>query len=574
VNRDRQQMNVQSLRLRRVIAALGTIVALGVFAKVPTLNSQDRSEAGVIYIRGAILTGEGLGMPRRVTALAIRGGVIVATGTDADILQQWRGPKTDVVDLRGNFVMPGFNDAHVHLASAGLEKLRIDLVGCKSLGDMQQRIAAAAAQAAPGTWLQGRGWDHMLWTTKQVPTRLDLDRVTAGHPAIFIRVDGHIAIANSAALAAAGVNRNTPDPAGGRFDRGPSGELTGIVRENAVDAIYSHAPPPSASERRRALELATEDAVRNGVTSVQDYSTWNDFLVFEKMEREGALPIRVTEWLSFDDPLDVLEKQRAAHPLDDPMLHTGMLKGFMDGSLGSRTAALLAPYADEPANSGIPLYEQEKLDEMTVERAKAGFQIGFHAIGDRGAKMALDAFAAAEAAGYGKDLHFRIEHAQVVSPGDFERFHELGVIASMQPSHLLTDMHWAEARLGPERTKTSYAWKSFLDHGVPLAFGTDYPVEPVTPFRGLYAALTRKDETGEMSYHPEERLTIEEALYAYTEGAAYAEFAERKKGKLVPGEFADFVVLDRDITRIPATDVLGTKVLRTVVAGRTVWQAP
>ncbi|MGC2334108.1 MAG: amidohydrolase [Candidatus Acidiferrales bacterium] len=541
-----------------------------------SFSAQNMSLADAIYLGGNILTGEGLGSgaPRRASALAVQAGVIAATGTDADILAQWRGPKTDVVDLHGAFVMPGFNDAHVHLASAGLEKLRIDLVGCKSLTEMQQRIAAAAAKAAPGAWLEGRGWDHMLWTTKQLPTRLDLDKVTAGHPAVFTRVDGHIAIANSAALVAAGVGRATPDPAGGKFDRRPSGELTGIVRENAVDAIYSHAPPPSASQRRRALDLATKDAVRNGITSVQDYSTWNDFLVFEQMEREGALPLRVSEWLSFDDPLNVLLKQRSGHPLDDPMLHTGMLKGFMDGSLGSRTAALLAPYADEPGNSGIPLYEQEKLDQMTVERAKAGFQIGFHAIGDRGAQMALDAFAAAETAGYGKNLRFRIEHAQVVSPGDFERFHELSVIASMQPSHLLTDMHWAEARLGPERTKTSYAWKSFLDHGVPLAFGTDYPVEPVTPFRGLYAALTRKDETGDMSYHPEESLTIEEALYAYTEGAAYAEFAETKKGKLVPGEFADFVVLDRDITTIPAAGVLGTKVLRTVVGGHTVWQVP
>jgi predicted amidohydrolase YtcJ len=555
---------------------LALIFCLGGWVMPRAVFAQTTSPADSIYIHGNILTGVDLTSPapERVTGLAVRAGRIAATGRDQDILKHWRGPKTDVVDLHGSFVMPGFNDAHVHLASAGFEKLRIDLVGCKSLADMQQRIAAAAAKAGPGTWLEGRGWDHMLWATKQLPTRLDLDKVTAGHPAVFTRVDGHIAIANSAALVAAGINRNTPDPDGGKFDRRPSGELTGIARENAVDAIYSHAPPPPASQRRRALELATKDAVRNGVTSVQDYSTWNDFLVFEQMEREGVLPLRVSEWLSFDDPLEVLLEHRAAHPLDDPLLHTGMLKAFMDGSLGSRTAALLARYADDPSNSGIPLYEQSKLDEMTVERAKAGFQIGFHAIGDRGAKMALDAFAAAEAAGYGKDLRFRIEHAQVVSPGDFERFRELGVMASMQPSHLLTDMHWAEARLGPERTKTSYAWKSFLDHGVPLAFGTDYPVEPVTPFRGLYAALTRKDETGELSYHPEESLTINQALYAYTQGAAYAEFAETKKGTLVPGEFADFVILDRDITKISAAEVLGTKVLRTVVGGRTVWRAP
>jgi predicted amidohydrolase YtcJ len=529
--------------------------------------------ADVIFRHASILTGEGLNLGHfaRTTALAVRYGRVAAVGTDAEILKEWSGPNTEVLDLHGDFVMPGFNDAHVHLASAGLEKLRIDLVACKSLKDMQRRIAAAAAKAAPGAWLQGRGWDHMLWATKQLPTRLDLDKVAGGHPAVFTRVDGHIAVADSAALVAAGVNRNSPDPAGGKFDRGPSGELTGIVRENAVDAIYSHVPPPSTSQRRRALELATEDAVRNGVTSVQDYSTWDDFLVFEQMEREGVLPLRVSEWLSFDDPLDVLERRRAAHSLDDPLLRTGMLKGFMDGSLGSRTAALLAPYADDPGNSGISLYEQKRLNEMTIERARAGFQIGFHAIGDRGVQMALDAFAAAEGAGYGKDLRFRVEHAQVVAPGDFARFESLGVIASMQPNHLLTDMYWAEDRVGPARAKDSYAWRTFEEHGTVLAFGTDYPVEPVTPFRGLYAAITRKSEDGKRIYHPEQAISIQQALYAYTQAPAFAERMETRKGKLVPGQLADFVVLDRDLTRIPAAEILKTQVLRTVVGGKTVW---
>lgn len=530
------------------------------------------SSADAIYLHGNILTGEDLesARPVRVSALAIRDGAIVAGGTDSEVLKKWRAPKTEVVDLTGKFVMPGFNDAHVHLASAGLEKLRIELLGCKSLKVMQSRIRAATAAAAPGAWLQGRGWDHTLWGNKELPTHLDLDQVTAGHPAIFTRVDGHIAVANSAALAAAGIDRDTPDPLGGKFDRG-GGELTGIVRENAMVLIYSRIPSPTAAQRRRALEFATQDAVRHGLTSVQDYSTWDDFLVLEQMEREGSLPLRITEWLSFDEPLNVLEKHRAEHPADDPMLHTGMLKGFMDGSLGSRTAALFAAYSDDQNNSGIPLYAQERLNRMTIERAKAGFQIGFHAIGDRAVGMALKAFAAAEAAICRKDLRFRIEHAQVVAPKDFERFHKLGVIASMQPNHLLTDMHWAEERVGPERTKTSYAWKSFLDHHVVLAFGTDYPVEPVTPLRGLYAAVTRKDEAGAVGYHTEEKLTMEQAVYAYTQGGAYAEFADARKGKLVPGQYADFVVLDRDITQIAASEVLTTRVLRTVVGGQTVY---
>jgi predicted amidohydrolase YtcJ len=468
-------------------------------------------------------------------------------------------------------VMPGFNDAHVHLASAGLERLNVDLVGVKSLEEMEGRIASRVTSTSAGEWVVGRGWDHTLWEGKRLPSHLDLDKVTDGHPAVFTRVDGHIAVANSAALAATGIGRSTADLAGGKFDRSPDGELTGIARENAVELIYSRVPAPTRKQRQTALRLAIQEAISHGITSLQDYSTWDDFLVLEQMEREGALPVRVTEWLSFDDALDVLKRHRDAHAADDPMLHTGMLKGFMDGSLGSRTAALFAPYSDDPGNSGIPLYDQATLNQMTIERAKAGFQIGFHAIGDRAVGMALNAFAAAEAAGYGKGSRFRIEHAQVVAPGDFDRFRKLGVIASMQPNHLLTDMRWAETRLGPERTKTSYAWKSILDHGVPLAFGTDYPVEPVTPFRGLHAAVTRMDETGQTAYHPEQKLTIEQALYAYTQRAAYAEFTQAQKGKLIPGQHADFVVLDRDVARIPPSEILQTRVLRTVVGGKTVY---
>jgi predicted amidohydrolase YtcJ len=255
------------------------------------------------------------------------------------------------------------------------------------------------------------------------------------------------------------------------------------------------------------------------------------------------------------------------------MLNTTMLKGFMDGSLGSRTAAMLAPYSDDPNNSGIPRYDQEKLNRMAVERAKAGFQLGFHAIGDRGTHMALEAFALAEKESPKRDFRFRIEHAQVVAPEDFTKFRDLGVIASMQPNHLLTDMNWAEAHIGPERAKYSYAWKKFLDEGVPLAFGTDYPVEPITPFRGLYCAVTRKNEAGTKEYFPEEKLTIEQAIAAYTTGAAYAQFAEHEKGVLAPGMLADFVVLDRDITRVSPPDILKTKVLRTVVGGQTVYEA-
>ena len=276
-----------------------------------------------------------------------------------------------------------------------------------------------------------------------------------------------------------------------------------------MEAAEQHFPAPTEDQRLQAMSLALADAVAHGVTSVQDNSEWGDFLALESLEREHKLPARVTEWLAFSDPIDILKQHRAAHPADDRMLHTGMLKGFMDGSLGSRTAALNAPYADDPKNSGLARYQQSQLDTMTAERMGAGFQIGFHAIGDHAVEMALDAFTHGEQHHpEAKSLRPRIEHSQVLDAQDFDRYKQLGVIASMQPNHLLTDMNWAQARLGNDRARYSYAWKSFLDHGVPLAFGTDYPVEPVTPFRGLYAAVTRQAETNPgAAYFPEEKLT-------------------------------------------------------------------
>ncbi|MFI5104211.1 MAG: amidohydrolase, partial [Terriglobales bacterium] len=344
-------------------------------------------------------------------------------------------------------------------------------------------------------------------------------------------------------------------------------------RETAMGAVSSKIPPPTAAQRRRAAELALEDAARWGITSAQDNSDWEDFLTYEQMEKEGKLTLRISEWLPFDAPVEQLKKLRDHHPAGDSMLHTAMLKGFMDGSLGSRTAAMLAPFDDDIKNSGIPRYEQDVLNQKAAEAASNGFQIGLHAIGDRGARMALDAFAFAEKKTGKRNLRFRIEHAQVVAPEDYKKFKNLGVIASMQPNHLLTDMNWAESHIGAARAKHSYAWKEFLDDGVTLAFGTDYPVEPITPFRGIYCAVTRKNEAGTKEYFPEQKLTIQQAIAAYTTGSAYAEFAEKEKGVLQPGMLADFIVLDRDITKVAPVEILKTKVLRTVVGGKTVYEA-
>ena len=548
-------------------------------------NSNSPAKADLIFIHGNIYTGmadsSSMGAGKRADAIAVRGDRVLAVGT-RDVVMKSKGPDTKVVDLDGHFVMPGFNDAHMHLASAGFEKLNVNLVGVKTLDEFRERIRARVEKAAPAEWIIGEGWDETRWPVKVVPTRWDLDEVTSGHPAYMDRVDGHIGVANTRALQLASITVASRDPEGGKIDRDENGTPNGILRETARDAVKAVIPKPDHDQRRKAIETAIAEISSFGLTSVQDNSSWEDFQIYQELEREGKLTVRLSEWLPFDDSVEALNSKRNSHPASDSMLHTGMLKGFMDGSLGSKTAALLEPYSDDAKNSGLPQYEPAKLNTMTRERVLAGYQIGFHAIGDRGVQMALAAFDGAEKAAKegnvkavdgGDNFRLRVEHAQVTTPQQIARFKELKVIASMQPSHLLTDMNWAESRLGAKRAATSYAWADFLKRGVVLAFGTDYPVERVSPFRGLYAAVTRQSEDGKKSYYPEQKLTMEQAIAAYTTGSAYAEFAEKQKGKLEPGMLADFVVLDQDITSVPFPRVLTTKVLRTVVGGRTVYEA-
>jgi predicted amidohydrolase YtcJ len=607
--------------MRKVLAALAALAALltvclccsaqaGIRRHPAARNSRPPAQHAMnkpdlIFFNGIIYTGEGFAedQPQVVQAMAVRGGKVVAIGKNDDIMRL-AGRGTRLRDLNSaatsTFLFPGFNDAHTHLGEGGQTRLNLDLGGVKSLEEMLTKIAMFAQPLADAHWITGGRWDHTLWAKKALPTRHDVDKVSDGHPTFLQRVDGHIAIANSAALAAAGITGKTAPPQGGAIDLDAKGEPTGILRESAMDLVTKVIPPPTAEDRRHGAELAIDDALAHGVTSAQDFSDWNDFLAFEQMEKEGKLNLRITEWLPFAAPLEQLKKWRAHHDANDPILHTGMLKGFMDGSLGSRTAAMKSPFADDPANAGLPQYKQDELNRMSSERAAAGFQLGFHAIGDKAAAMALDAFSHAESGLPVSDEHpspvkssktcsdvpgaapclmavpaksprNRIEHAQVVDPADIPRFKQLGVIASMQPNHLLTDMNWAEERLGPERAAYSYAWKAFLDAGVPLAFGTDYPVEPITPFRGLYAAVTRKNEAGTKEYYPANKLTRGQALAAYTQGSAYAEFAETHKGKLLPGYDADFILVDRDLYKAAPPAILATQVKETYVNGKEVY---
>jgi predicted amidohydrolase YtcJ len=565
-----------------MIRALVLLCLLSAF--VSAQDTPAKPKADVIFTHGNIFTGvldtsSSLGAGKRAEAIALHGDRILAVGTREEIAKL-KGPDTIVIDLGGHFVMPGFNDAHAHIAAAGQEKMNVDMTGTKTLDEFRERLRVKVEAAGPDEWIVGGGWDETLWPAKVPPTRWDLDEVSGKHPVYLSRVDGHVLVANTRALQLASVTVASKDPDGGKIDRGEDGTPTGILRETARNAVFAAVPKLTREKRRHAIELALADLASHGVTSAQDNSQWEDFQIFEDLDAEGKLTARISEWLPFNDSIEELNRKRAAHPASDNMLHTGMLKGFMDGSLGSKTAALLAPYSDDPGSSGLPQYTQDQLNSLTKERVLAGYQIGFHAIGDKGVQMALDAFAEAEkaateskakAADGGTDFRLRIEHGQVTTPQQILRFKELKVIASMQPNHLLTDMNWAESRLGPKRAETSYAWAEFLRRGVVLAFGTDYPVEPITPFRGLYAALTRMNESGRKAY-PGQKLTIEQAIAAYTTGSAFAEFAEKQKGKLEPGMLADFVVLDRDITATLPPKLIETKVLRTVVGGKTVYE--
>lgn len=536
-------------------------------------DQQNGGAADIALINGVIYTGD-VARPR-VEAVAARGEIIVGTGTTADI-RKWIGPKTRVVDLKGGFAMPGFNDAHLHLGSAAQAKLSVDLEGAQSLAEFQRRIRERVAQAKPGEWIRGQGWDHTLWSPAKFPTRQDLDAVSADHPMLLTHISGHVAVANSRALEMAGITSTTPNPPGGEIERDAHGQPDGMLKESpAIGLVSKKIPAITAAQRRQGIELALADAAAHGVTSMQDNSAWEDFLTYRELKKEGKLTTRITEWLPFDLPLARLEEMRREGGTADTWLKTGALKGFMDGALGTTTAALLAPYSDDASSSGILESHPGDLAQMCIERDKAGFQINFHAIGDRGNRVALDAFAAVVAANGARDRRDRIEHAQIVAPDDFARFASLHVIASMQPSHQTTDMRWAEKRLGPERIKGAYAWRTMLNDGVRLAFGTDWPVEVINPMRGLHACVTRQlpDGTPPGGWQPQEKISMDECIAAYTTGSAYAEFEEGKKGQLVAGQYADIILLSGDVTKIPPAELFGVHVLKTIVGGRTVYDS-
>ena len=526
------------------------------------------------YLHGRIYTND----PKQpwAVAMAVRDEKILCVGTITQIMLECGGAEgEDVVQLNDRFVMPGFNDAHVHVGGAARDKLNLALNGAASMAEIQKLVKEAAATHKPGEWILGSGWDQTRWPDQKFPGRLQLDEAAPQNPVYLEHVSGHIAVVNSLALKHAEITKDTPDPPGGQIERFADGEPTGLLKEDpAQEMVWERVPDPSAAERRRGIEMVLEELGRNGVTSVQDFSQWEDFLVYIDLKEEKKLTVRITEWLPFILSTDELQNRRAQGGTTDPWLRTGALKGFLDGALGTRTAALLEPYSDDPSTSGIPRLEPEKLKTMAIERDRLGFQLAFHAIGDKANRLALDTFETVARVNPPRDRRDRIEHAQVVASQDMPRFGELHVIASMQPSHETNDSRWAELRIGPQRAKGAYAWNSLEKAGAKLAFGTDYDVEPINPMRGLYACVTREALTGGPAggWEPQEKLPLPDCIRGYTSGSAYAEFMDGKKGELKVGEFADFVILSRDLTKVPPKDFLTTDVLQTVVGGRTVYQ--
>jgi predicted amidohydrolase YtcJ len=511
-------------------------------------------------------------------AVAVSGNRIVAVGSTKDV-RKLVGTNTRVIDAKNQLVLPGFNDAHVHFMSGGFQLASVDLRDANTPEEFAGRIRDFAAKLPEGRWITGGDWDHERWPDARLPTRDLIDRYTANTPVFVNRLDGHMALANSLALKLANVTRETLDPPGGVIVRDPkTGEPTGVLKDAAQSFVWKVFPPPSFEEKLAAARAATNHAASLGVTSVQDMSAGADVGVYQALLDHGELKNRIyAVW-----PLPRWERLAQtgvrAH-FGSAMLRTGGLKGFADGSLGSTTALFYEPYKDAPNTSGIPSDEMFPEGAM-LERARgadrAGLQVIIHAIGDRANDIILSIYERVANENGDRDRRFRIEHAQHLRAQDIARFGRDKVIASMQPYHAIDDGRWAEKRIGHERAKTTYAFRSLLDSGATLAFGTDWTVAPLDPMATIYAAVTRRTLDGKHpnGWIPEQKISVEEAVRAYTIGSAFAEFQEKEKGTIAPGKLADLVILSRDIFKIDPKEIEKVKVVMTIVDGRVVYESP
>jgi predicted amidohydrolase YtcJ len=508
-------------------------------------------------------------------AVAILGNRIAAVGSTQEI-RKWIGASTKVIDLQGKRVTPGFNDSHAHFFDGGRGLSSVQLRDAKTPEEFRNRIQDFAARTPKGRWILNGNWDHENWNPPNLPTRQLIDQVTKDNPVFINRLDGHMCLANSLALKLAGVTRETPDPPGGTIVRDANGEPTGVLKDAAMSYVYKVIPAPSEEEIAEAIRAALAYAAENGVTSVQDMSASPEvFAVYQKLLANGELTVRIyghqplSEWSR-------LTRAGVRAGFGNDKLKIGGLKGFADGSLGSTTALFFEPYLDAPNTSGLPsdeMFPESKMFNNILNADKAGLQIAVHAIGDKANKMILDFFAEVEKQNGPRDRRFRIEHAQHLRPEEIKRFGSQHVIASMQPYHAIDDGRWAENRIGPERAKGTYAFRSLLDAGATLAFGSDWFVAPMEPMKGIYAAVTRRTLDGKrpQGWVPDQKITVAEAVRAYTLGSAYASFDEKIKGSIEPGKLADLAVLSADIFKINPIEIEKTKIIMTVFDGKVIY---
>jgi predicted amidohydrolase YtcJ len=508
-------------------------------------------------------------------ALAVSGERVSIVGSNADV--QALASSARLVDAGGRLVTPGFIDSHVHFVDGGFRLSSVQLRDARTPQEFTARIRDFAATVPAGTWILGGDWDHELWGG-ELPRREWVDAVTPKHPVWVNRLDGHMALANSAALTAAGVTRATPNVSGGEIVRDRRGEPTGVLKDNAMALVDKVVPPPSADMSDRALESAMRYVAEQGVTSVHNMGTWEDLAVFTRARKHSSLKTRVyavvplASWERLRDLVG--RREYGPDGRGDNWLRVGGLKGFVDGSLGSHTAAFEEAFTDAPKDRGFFVNTPEDLYQSISGADRSRLNVMVHAIGDRANRTLLDIFERVARENGARDRRFRIEHAQHPSAADIPRFAELGVVPSMQPYHAIDDGRWAERVIGPERIKTTYAFRSLIDSGARMAFGSDWFVAPPTPLEGIYAAVTRRtlDDRHPGGWVPEQRITVEEALRAYTTGGAYASFEEGSKGMLAPGYLADFVIIDRDILTIDPASIREARVMFTVVGGKVVFE--
>lgn len=558
-----------TMMVRTISALLLTILLMPSFAPAAA-----KPKITLLIVNAKVFTADANGTIAE--AVAIDGERIVDVGKSADLTAKYEAAK--VLDVGGKLVTPGFNDAHVHFLRGALALLNVDLTGAPSLAAAMEKVAAKAKETKPGEWIIGRGWDHTLWNGK-FPNRTDLDAVAPNNPVFLVRVDGHVAWVNTKAIELAGISTGMKSPDGGEIERDAKGQATGILKETAQGLVSRLIPQPTMEQQRKGLELALKMAREFGITSVQDNSGYETTKLYREALKQGKLTVRVSEWQNFEDSVGEIKRQREEFATfkDDPnRLHLGALKGYVDGTLGSKTASMLAPFTDDAMNSGIPRKSPEELTRMIVERDKEGWQIALHAIGDRANRMALDGFeeASKNNVTFKNTRRHRVEHAQVVAPSDFKRFGELGIIASMQPSHAITDQRWADSRLGEYRVLGAYAWHMMKSFGVHVPFGTDFPVESIDPYRTLFSAVARQEENGKPDggWNPQERLSIADAIRCHTYESAYAEFAEKDKGTIEAGKLADLVVHSNDLLTIDPMEILKTRPVYTIFNGTIIYQ--